>query len=120
MTKLDNFFPRKAGREKSQPPNRLAGLKHKLQKIVATSGLMPGMANKFQGGRIQLSPQPLRAIQPPAGLSTATTVCIGKHTVSLDADELELVCELGRGAYGDVHKMREKKTGAELAVKRIR
>jgi len=81
---------------------------------------MPGMANKFQGGRIQLSPQPLRAIQPPAGLSTATTVCIGKHTVSLDADELELVCELGRGAYGDVHKMREKKTGAELAVKRIR
>ena len=42
------------------------------------------------------------------------------HTVSLDADELELVCELGRGAYGDVHKMREKKTGAELAVKRIR
>ena len=47
-------------------------------------------------------------------------MCIGKHTVSLDADELELVCELGRGAYGDVHKMREKKTGAELAVKRIR
>ena len=95
-------------------------LKHKLQKTEATSGLMPGMANKFQGGRIQLSPQPLRAFQPPAGLSTATTVCIGKHTVSLDADELELVCELGRGAYGDVHKMREKKTGAELAVKRIR
>ena len=78
------------------------------------------MANKFQGGRIQLSPQPSRALQPPAGLSTATTVCIGKHTVSLDADELELVCELGRGAYGDVHKMREKKTGAEIAVKRIR
>ena len=35
-------------------------------------------------------------------------------------DELELISELGRGAYGDVHKMREKKTGAELAVKRIR
>ena len=91
-------------------------------KHQASSGMpmMPGMANKFQGGRIQLSPQPTRALQPPPGLSTATTVSIGKHTVSLDADELELVCELGRGAYGDVHKMREKKTGAELAVKRIR
>jgi len=81
---------------------------------------MPGMANKFQGGRIQLSPQPSRALQPPPGLSTATTVRIGQHTVSLEADELELISELGRGAYGDVHKMREKKTGAELAVKRIR
>jgi len=81
---------------------------------------MPGMANKFQGRRIQLSPQPSRALQPPPGLSTATTVRIGQHTVSLEADELELISELGRGAYGDVHKMREKKTGAELAVKRIR
>lgn len=81
---------------------------------------MPGMANKFQGRRIQLSPQPSRALQPPPGLSTATTVRIGQHTVNLEADELELISELGRGAYGDVHKMREKKTGAELAVKRIR
>jgi len=37
----------------------------------------------------------------------------------IEADDLEVICELGRGAYGVVDKMKHKKTDTILAVKRI-
>merc|ERR1719209_1082374 len=43
-----------------------------------------------------------------------------EQIVEIDADDLEKIEELGRGAYGGVDKMRHKQTGAVLAVKRIR
>lgn len=37
----------------------------------------------------------------------------------MDADDLEKLCDLGRGAYGVVEKMRHRQTNTEMAVKRI-
>ena len=41
------------------------------------------------------------------------------ETFDIEADDLEAICELGRGAYGVVEKMKHKKTNTILAVKRI-
>lgn len=37
----------------------------------------------------------------------------------MEADDLEKICDLGRGAYGIVEKMRHQQTGTVMAVKRI-
>lgn len=37
----------------------------------------------------------------------------------MEADDLEKICDLGRGAYGIVEKMRHRQTGTVMAVKRI-
>lgn len=37
----------------------------------------------------------------------------------MEADNLEKICDLGRGAYGIVEKMRHRETGTVMAVKRI-
>jgi len=56
---------------------------------------------------------------PPDNLDTRTTIHIGDQTIDIDADNLETVVELGRGAYGIVEKVRHRATGLEMAVKRI-
>lgn len=35
----------------------------------------------------------------------------------MDADDLEMLCTLGRGAYGVVDKMKHKQSGTVMAVK---
>ena len=75
---------------------------------------------RLQGPRIELKPPEPCPVMAPVGLGTSTTININNQTLGLRADDLEVVCELGRGAYGDVHKMRERLSGLELAVKRIR
>jgi mitogen-activated protein kinase kinase 3 len=55
----------------------------------------------------------------PANLDTSTTITIGDQTFHVEADDLEKICDLGRGAYGIVEKMRHKLTGQIMAVKRI-
>jgi len=52
-------------------------------------------------------------------LDKETTITINDETFEIEADDLEVICELGRGAYGVVEKMKHKKTGTILAVKRI-
>lgn len=37
----------------------------------------------------------------------------------MEADDLERICDLGRGAYGIVEKMRHVPSGTVMAVKRI-
>lgn len=37
----------------------------------------------------------------------------------VEADDLELICDLGRGAYGIVEKMKHRQSGTVMAVKRI-
>lgn len=56
---------------------------------------------------------------PPRNLDSRTTIQIGEKTFDIDADSLEKICDLGRGAYGIVEKMRHEQTGTVMAVKRI-
>lgn len=56
---------------------------------------------------------------PPRNLDSSTTIQIGDRTFEIDADSLEKICDLGRGAYGIVEKMRHEQTGTVMAVKRI-
>lgn len=52
-------------------------------------------------------------------LDDRTSITIHGQTFNVAADDLEVIEELGRGAYGVVDKMRHKETGTELAVKRL-
>jgi mitogen-activated protein kinase kinase 3 len=56
---------------------------------------------------------------PPRNLDTSATITIGDKTFVVQADDLEVISELGRGAYGVVEKMRHRTTGTGMAVKRI-
>ncbi|KAH8415327.1 hypothetical protein KR222_003606, partial [Zaprionus bogoriensis] len=56
---------------------------------------------------------------PPRNLDSRANIQIGDQTFEIDADSLEKICDLGRGAYGIVEKMRHRQTGTVLAVKRI-
>lgn len=55
----------------------------------------------------------------PPNLDRRTTITIGDQTFVVEADDLEKICDLGRGAYGVVEKMRHVSTGTIMAVKRI-
>ena len=54
---------------------------------------------------------------PPRNLDSRTTITIDEQTFVVEADDLEAVSELGRGAYGIVEKMRHRPTSTEMAVK---
>lgn len=56
---------------------------------------------------------------PPRNLDSSATITIGDRTFVVEADNLEKLCDLGRGAYGIVEKMRHRETGKVMAVKRI-
>lgn len=46
-------------------------------------------------------------------------MCFTDRTFEVEADDLEKIGDLGRGAYGVVEKMRHIKTDTIMAVKRI-
>ena len=48
-----------------------------------------------------------------------TTITIGERTFEVEADDLEKLEDLGRGAYGIVEKMKHKPSGTIMAVKVI-
>jgi len=54
---------------------------------------------------------------PPRNLDKRTTITIDEKTFVVEADDLETLCILGRGAYGIVDKMRHKQSGTIMAVK---
>ncbi|XP_060521212.1 dual specificity mitogen-activated protein kinase kinase 6 [Cylas formicarius] len=58
-------------------------------------------------------------IVPPRNLDSRTTITICDRTFDVEADDLEKICDLGRGAYGIVEKMRHLPSGTIMAVKRI-
>lgn len=68
---------------------------------------------------IAIDREPEPAIVPPRNLDVRATIQIGEQTFDIDADSLEKISDLGRGAYGIVEKMRHRQTGTVLAVKRI-
>ncbi len=53
----------------------------------------------------------------PRDLDSRTSITINEKTFSIEADDLESLCVLGRGAYGVVEKVKHKQTGTILAVK---
>jgi mitogen-activated protein kinase kinase 3 len=75
------------------------------------------------GLRLAVAPEaaqpPLEALAPPRNLDKQATITIDDKTFEVQADDLEKIADLGRGAYGVVEKMRHIKTGTVMAVKRI-
>lgn len=53
----------------------------------------------------------------PRNLDRKTTITIADQTFIVEADDLERICDLGRGAYGIVEKMRHIPSGTIMAVK---
>jgi len=76
---------------------------------------------------LKLNPVPLPENQQntatfptiPRNLDSRTSIRINGEAFEIEADDLELQCVLGRGAYGVVEKVKHKSTGTVLAVKRI-
>lgn len=54
---------------------------------------------------------------PPRDLDSRTTITMDGKEVEVSADDLELLKELGRGAYGVVEKMRHRPSNTIMAVK---
>jgi len=77
---------------------------------------MSGRRPNLQRIKIAKDPEPELL---PRNLESRATIQIGDRTFEIDADSLEKICDLGRGAYGIVEKMRHNTTGTVMAVKRI-
>ncbi|EGI67249.1 Dual specificity mitogen-activated protein kinase kinase 6 [Acromyrmex echinatior] len=69
--------------------------------------------------KLQVSDEAPAPVTPPRNLDKRTTITIDEKTFVVEADDLETLCVLGRGAYGIVDKMRHKQSGTIMAVKRI-
>jgi len=70
------------------------------------------MPPKFKGPKLPkipicTTPEPAPVV--PVDLDKHTTITIENETFHIEADDLEVICELGRGAYGVVEKMKHKK-----------
>ncbi|CAG7836831.1 unnamed protein product [Allacma fusca] len=78
------------------------------------------MRRKGPGLKLNVSTESTPPVAPaPNNLDKKTNMQLKGTNVEVDADDLETVLELGRGAYGIVEKMRHRPTGTEMAVKRI-
>lgn len=78
--------------------------------------------NPFKGGggfNINASIPVEQTPTIPKNLDSRTTITIENQNFEIAADDLEVQCVLGRGAYGVVEKVKHKPTGTVLAVKRI-
>ncbi|CAG0893108.1 unnamed protein product [Cyprideis torosa] len=73
---------------------------------------------KFQGPgfKIQQSTPP-PPVAPPRDLDKTTTITINGEKFECDADDLEPLELLGRGAYGVVERMKHRPSGTVMAVK---
>uniref|UniRef100_A0A6M2DWV1 mitogen-activated protein kinase kinase n=1 Tax=Xenopsylla cheopis TaxID=163159 RepID=A0A6M2DWV1_XENCH len=69
--------------------------------------------------KLQVSDEVPQPVTPPRNLDKSTTITIDDKNFSVAADDLEKICDLGRGAYGIVEKMCHKPSGTVMAVKRI-
>ncbi|XP_052787176.1 dual specificity mitogen-activated protein kinase kinase 6-like isoform X2 [Mya arenaria] len=79
-----------------------------------------GMRKKKPPGlvKLNLAPEPKPA-GPPRDLDSKATIKIEDKTFEVEANDLEYMCTLGRGAYGVVEKVRHRLTDTVMAVKRI-
>jgi len=78
------------------------------------------MPRKGPGLKIIVDASPSQQdLAPPRNLDKSTTITIADQTFVVEADDLIVISELGRGAYGVVEKMRHRTTETLIAVKRI-
>ncbi|XP_034248797.1 dual specificity mitogen-activated protein kinase kinase 6 isoform X1 [Thrips palmi] len=77
------------------------------------------MAGRKRGLKILVPAEETVPVTPPRNLDKKTTITIGDKTFVVEADDLEKICDLGRGAYGIVEKMRHIPSQTIMAVKRI-
>lgn len=54
---------------------------------------------------------------PPRNLDKQTTITVDDKTFTVHADDLIKICDLGRGAYGIVEKMKHIPSDTTMAVK---
>uniref|UniRef100_A0A8D9AN96 mitogen-activated protein kinase kinase n=1 Tax=Cacopsylla melanoneura TaxID=428564 RepID=A0A8D9AN96_9HEMI len=80
--------------------------------MSAKKGKRPGLS-------LQVSAVETPTVSIPKNLDKKTTITIDDKTFVVEADDLVKICDLGRGAYGIVEKMRHVATGTLMAVKRI-
>lgn len=79
---------------------------------------MSGQRRRPPGIKITI-PTEKPTITIPRNLDRKTTITIGDRTFIVEADDLEKISDLGRGAYGVVEKMKHVPSGTIMAVKRI-
>ncbi|KAG8189508.1 hypothetical protein JTE90_008470 [Oedothorax gibbosus] len=92
-----------------------------LHIYLPSQGKFKTMGSKRRPPKLSFSeevhkPEP---IVPPRNLDTRTTITVADKLFEVEADDLEAICELGRGAYGVVEKVLHRQTKTEMAVKRI-
>ena len=58
--------------------------------------------------------QPLRT---PENLDRKTQITHGEKTIIVEPEDVETICELGRGAYGIVERVKHRPSEIEMAVK---
>ncbi|XP_014220761.1 dual specificity mitogen-activated protein kinase kinase 6 [Trichogramma pretiosum] len=63
-------------------------------------------------------PEPVETA-PPRKLDKKAIIEVGDKKFEVHADDLDIICNLGSGAYGIVDKMKHKLSGTTMAVKRI-
>lgn len=75
--------------------------------------------------RLKLEPVPVLEVpsvpEPttPGNLDRKTTITFAGEVLEVTPETLDVVCQLGRGAYGIVEKVRHRPSGHEMALKRI-
>ncbi|XP_043209367.1 dual specificity mitogen-activated protein kinase kinase 6-like [Amphibalanus amphitrite] len=75
---------------------------------------------KRPGLKISMSESPTPSqLTPPRNLDVRTTLRIGTETLDVQAADMDVLENLGRGAYGTVDRMRHRPTSTVMAVKRI-
>ena len=55
----------------------------------------------------------------PGNLDKKTTIVVDDQVLEVTPDNLEVICQLGRGAYGIVERVKHIPSGHEMALKRI-
>ncbi|KAH3861580.1 dual specificity mitogen-activated protein kinase kinase 6-like isoform X2 [Dreissena polymorpha] len=84
------------------------------------SGQGSGMKKRKPPGLARLTVVPdQNPAGPPRDLDSKATIKIEDRTFEVEANDLEYICTLGRGAYGVVEKVRHRTTDTIMAVKRI-
>lgn len=80
---------------------------------------MSGRNNRRPPSLRVLIPEEQPVVNLPRNLDKRTTITIGDQETTVEASDLQKICDLGRGAYGIVEKMRHIPSGTIMAVKRI-
>ena len=59
-------------------------------------------------------------VAPPSNLNRTTEIKVGEKVIEINPENVQVVKELGHGAYGIVELIEHQPSGVRLAVKKIR